>query len=267
MHHPTTENTTDFRNLFAIAIVAAVTVLAAPALQAATLTVCASGCDYSSIQGAVNAASSGDVLSLSPETFTEGDILIDKNLTLETSSGRATVDGDDESSVFEIEEDAVVRLEDLTVENATYAILINHGITTLSTVYVNGDGVTTTTYGGIVNYSTGELLIKDSSVVQNNVSILGGGINNFGILEIENSTLIGNEGWYGGGLNNSQGHVWVSASSISNNHAVGRGGGYANVHGSGGTVTVTSTASYSGNTADVDCDKYYDIHRTPSCFN
>ena len=84
---------------------------------------------------------------------------------------------------------------------------------------------------------------------------------------MKNTTLTGNRGRLGGALFNSQGDASISASSISFNHATIRGGGYANVHVGGGTVTVHSSSSYSGNTADVDCDKYYDIHRTPGCVN
>ena len=37
-----------------------------------TITVCASGCDHTSINAAIDAASDGDVLQLSAETYTEG---------------------------------------------------------------------------------------------------------------------------------------------------------------------------------------------------
>ncbi len=233
----------------------------------ATLTVCASGCAYTSIQSAVDAAANGDTLSLSPQTFVEGDIQVDKDLTIKASSGQATVDGDGELSVFEVDGDATVTLEDLWLENATRAMLINHGDTTLETVYVVGDG-TSTTYGGIVNYSTGLLVIRSASVVAGNVSTsVGGGISNFGDLEISGSTIIGNQGRLGGGIFNSQGDVSVATSSISFNHATVRGGGYANANVGGGAVVILSSSSYSGNTADAACDKYYDIHRTPACVN
>ena len=53
------------------------------ALQAPTdtHTVCASGCDFSSIQDAINAAVDGDTISLVSETYTEA-ITIDKNIIL-----------------------------------------------------------------------------------------------------------------------------------------------------------------------------------------
>ena len=236
--------------------------------MAATHTVCASGCDYSSIQAAVNAAADGDVLSLSNETFVEGDIFIDKTLTIQAASGQPIIDGDGEDYVFEIGSDGIVTLDSLRLENATRALLSNKGFTTLKTVYVQGDGVTSTVYGGIANFSTGFLVVKDSSVISLNISTsLGGGITNFGEVQVVNSTLTANEGRLGGAIYNSKGDVSVSTSSISFNHATVRGGGYANAHTGGGAVIVHSNSSYSGNTAATDCDTYYDIHRSPSCVN
>lgn len=49
--------------------------------SAATVTVCASACDYASIQAAIDAASPGDTISLAAETFTET-ISVDRSLTI-----------------------------------------------------------------------------------------------------------------------------------------------------------------------------------------
>ena len=231
--------------------------------SAVTWTVCASGCDYSSIQGAVAAASSGDTLSLSPETFVEGDIFLDKDLTIATSSGFAVVDGNGGDYVFEIDEEAIVVLEDLQLKNADHALVGNHGVLLLSTVHVLGYG-NTTVYGGLVNFWTGFLRLQDASLVAGNRSTsFGGGITNFGDLEVSASTLMANQGRRGGAILNLGGEVVVTSSSLSLNQADVRGGAYSNSQ--GGTVFVTATASYSGNTASVACDRYHDIHRTPSC--
>lgn len=239
--------------------------LAASGLHAATHSVCASGCDFTSIQAANDAAANGDTLALSPETFFEGDVLLDRDLTVTTSAGRATIDGGGASTVVEIDADAVVSLKNLRLTNASRAIVTNHGIAYLKTVEVLGNGGTSI-YGGIVNYASGFLVIQKNSVVAGNKSeSLGGGINNFGILQVMNTTVIGNRGRLGGGIFNSKGDVVVGASSISFNHATIRGGGYANANVGGGVVIVLPSSSYSGNTADSACDRYYDIHRTPAC--
>ena len=41
--------------------------------SAETITVCASGCDYTSINAAIGAASDGDVIQLAAETYFEGE--------------------------------------------------------------------------------------------------------------------------------------------------------------------------------------------------
>ena len=41
--------------------------------SASTITVCASGCDYTSINAAIGAASDGDVIQLAAETYFEGE--------------------------------------------------------------------------------------------------------------------------------------------------------------------------------------------------
>lgn len=55
--------------------------LAAPAAMAATLHVCPSGCAYSTIQAAINAAASGDTVGVGPGTYVEN-VVIDRPLTL-----------------------------------------------------------------------------------------------------------------------------------------------------------------------------------------
>ena len=42
-------------------------------VSAETITVCASGCDYTSINAAISAASGGDVIHLSAETYFQGE--------------------------------------------------------------------------------------------------------------------------------------------------------------------------------------------------
>ena len=49
---------------------------------AATWTVCASGCDFNTIQAGINGSISGDRLDIAAESFSE-QITIDKNITLD----------------------------------------------------------------------------------------------------------------------------------------------------------------------------------------
>jgi hypothetical protein len=47
--------------------------LSSVAVSAETITVCASGCDYTSTNAAISAASDGDVIQLAAETYFEGE--------------------------------------------------------------------------------------------------------------------------------------------------------------------------------------------------
>jgi uncharacterized repeat protein (TIGR01451 family) len=51
-------------------------------VSAATITVCSSGCDYSTIQAAVNAASNGDVIEIQNGTYNSSTINITESLTI-----------------------------------------------------------------------------------------------------------------------------------------------------------------------------------------
>ncbi|GIV66443.1 MAG: hypothetical protein KatS3mg047_0836 [Bellilinea sp.] len=63
-------------------------------VSADTITVCSSGCDYTTIQDAVNAANAGDVIVVGPGTYT-GNITINKNIKLLSTNGRdsTTIEG------------------------------------------------------------------------------------------------------------------------------------------------------------------------------
>jgi pectin methylesterase-like acyl-CoA thioesterase len=85
--------------------------LAAP-VSAATITVCASGCDYTTIQAAVDAANDGDVIDVYPGTYNEsvdlngmspdGDITIRSvNSGGTPTTGTATVNGGAAGPAFE----------------------------------------------------------------------------------------------------------------------------------------------------------------------
>jgi len=60
-------------------------IVIAPPAMAATLTVCPSGCGYSSIQSAINAALAGDTIAIGTGIYAEN-VVIDKPLTLRRAS-------------------------------------------------------------------------------------------------------------------------------------------------------------------------------------
>lgn len=58
--------------------------------KAATITVCPSGCDYTSIQDAIDAASSGDTISIGAGTYDE-QVIVNKGLTLDGDGAGTTI--------------------------------------------------------------------------------------------------------------------------------------------------------------------------------
>lgn len=261
----TQHNTTHLLNIL-LALAAAVLLFPGTA-GAATLDVCASGCTYDSIADAVDAAFSGDTIELDAETFNEGGIVLDKSLRIRTGSGMATIDGGSYLAVFIIDSGVFVDLEDLQLKGGSYARIDNSGDVDLETVYVIGGGPSApSTYGGLLNRASGSMTLDLYSVVANNASVnYGGGLTNYGNLDIELSTVTGNHGFDGGGLLNLDGSASVATSSFSANNAENKGGAWANVElSSVGDLTFFGSASTSSNSADVDCDTSYDEASSPA---
>jgi hypothetical protein len=226
-----------------------------PAVRAATFTVCASGCDFTTIQAAVDAASSGDVLDLAAEIFSEN-VTVTQDLTIEGAGPLATiVDGGGVGRVFTIDgatvtlrgltarngvalngggvatvgTSAVARLIDVHVRdnnaaNAGGGIYNLDGRVTISTNLISDNSVpgTDTTGGGL--FSAGTTTIRDS-VIRYNDAWLGGGIYSSGELTLDRSTIHGNSAEFGGGISTSGGNATLRDCTVSGNTA-NEGGGF-----------------------------------------
>jgi hypothetical protein len=114
--------------------------------------------------------------------------------------------------------------------------------------------------GGIYNgYSGGTLMITNSSVRDNYAGVpdpfpagAGGGVSNYGMLTITNSTIDSNQVWLEGGGIYNWGTLTVTNSTISGNGATGQHDGQPWRHGGGilGSVTLTNS-TLSGNYASL----------------
>jgi hypothetical protein len=226
---------------------------------ATTWTVCADGCDYSSIKAAIAASSTleGDTLAIGAGTYTEPGITVTKSLTLQGEDAATTTvqaaEAPDTASdrVFTIPSGVTVTLRELTIRyglarNYHGGGLYNAGTLTLTHSTIrNNKAIGYYGGGGLVNDSQGTLTLIRSTI-NGNTARFGGGLFNAGLLTLADSTVRDNKApkASGGGLvNDSQGTLTLIRSTINGNTA-GFGGGLANW----GLLTLTES-TISGNTA------------------
>ena len=232
-------------------VVMVVGVLAASAAANAPLTVCPSGCAFTSIAAAVGAAGDGDRIVVEAGTYVGG-VTIDDDITLVGAGADATVVTVGPSPTVEfalaIGAGSSVKLRDFSIDAHPLASpsigLSSAGTSTLTRVVVHSAN---SVFGaGIVN--DGEMTLRDV-VVQGNFADVGGGVRNSGTLTVQNSTIAENgAGLVGGGIVNS-GTLTVRHTTISDNTADVSGGGILN---QGGSVSL-SNVTFAGNTPN-DCE-------------
>ena len=184
--------------------------------------VCLSGCDYSSIQAAVDdpGFEPGSLLILKDSVFTEADILINKDIILRGMGPQETI-----LQAHEVYGEANTRV--LSVAAGTNVVIegitIRHGNPTECPMYG----------GGIFNEGNLTLI---NCIVEDNIGSAGGGIMSRGVLDIRRSIIRRNKttalggagkcGGNGGGLMFTKGNVLIEKSSIYENVSwEGRGGG------------------------------------------
>ena len=222
-------------------IVGTVLVVLSVSAQAGTVTVCATGCDYTSISAAVAGASSGDTIRLLDAVHTEANIDIDKALTIQgqgmanTTVQAASTPGTGIGSVFTINAHAspfldnlkpgAATIQDMTIRHASAglggALYSFYGSFTLNRVrLVHNAG----SQGGAIRNFKGALTIHDSIISGNVADNAGGGIwNNLGFVIITGSTISGNAASFGGGIS-TFGSLRVTNSTFSGNSATVGGG-------------------------------------------
>lgn len=126
-----------------------------------TVTVCAAGCDFMTIQDAIDAPSTiaGDVINITDAIHTESGILVNKNVTIQGQGADSTIvqahANIDEATerVFFVTDGAVVTLRRITIRHGNPSSEPQSG-------------------GGIRN--EGELTIEESTINHNRGSASGG---------------------------------------------------------------------------------------------
>ena len=221
----------------------ALTLNAAPVAHAATITVCASGCDHTTITAAIAAASAGDTITVQAGTYTEADITVNKNLTITGAAASTTIvqahatQGSAADGVFEINSGVTATLENLTIRHGQTAGgggIANFGTLTLNNSVVQHNSVPVGTGGGINVQPSATLTINNSTVSNNTVSGEGGGgIVVLGVATVNNSTISGNTTiGMGGGIqvDGSSASLTLNNSTVTGN--TGDGGGIRVLSGS-----------------------------------
>jgi hypothetical protein len=192
--------------------------------QATPMNVCASGCAFTSIQNAVDAARPGATIDIGSGSYAGG-ISIDKSLNLRGAGLETTVIKGG-GPVVSVAAGTSVRITGLTVTGG-YAIygggIANSGDLELQKSSVNHN--TGEEQGGGI-FNEGTLRLFQTIVTDNTVDSAfgsGGGITNNGALSILNSTVSGNGATGVGGIENN-GTATVQNSVVVNNGAVIGGG-------------------------------------------
>ena len=193
--------------------------------------VCPSGCAYSSVQAALDAASDGATIRLCPGTY-DGDLDITRNVTLIGAGDEA----DPATNTI------------LDAAGSGRVVTVYDGNLTLQSVRITGGRAGEYNGGGIFN-GTGTLALIDTTVTGNTADH-GGGIHNIfgGTVTLSDSTVSGNEAARGGGgIYTQLGTVTINAASrVTGNTAPVGGGIYTQL----GTVTIDATSEVTGNMAD-----------------
>ncbi len=205
----------------------------------------------SKIQGAVNAAQSGDTINVQAGTYKEN-VILDKSLTIKGTSCTSTiVNGNKLGSVFKI------GTANSNIDVTLSGLGITGGSGTTSGTGKFGGGVynkgrvsirnclislnSAPTGGGI--YNSGTATITGSTISKNSASGSGGGVFNSGKVSISASTISENVAGYGGGIF-STGAAAIYSSSVNGNTAP-YGGGIAN----GGSLVIGGTSQIVNNRA------------------
>lgn len=221
--------------------------------------VCASGCAFSSVQAAIDAAAPGATIRICAGSYLlPKTVKLDKNLAL-VGAG----DGPDpaESTILDAsgsdENVMYVALATVTLQGLRFTggwvtgsgggISIYASTVTMTDCTVIGNEAFT---GGGIYSENSAVTITDCTVAENASTISGGGgiHNDGGNLTLTRSHVSGNTtDASGAGIFNEVGEVTLDASDVTGNTATGAGGGVFN--NSSAKLTLVNGSAISGNTA------------------
>jgi len=232
-------------------------VIAAPAGE---LRVCPSGCTYSSVQAAVDAASEGDVIKVAAGTYTgvsarEGitqAVYLDKAVTIQggyTTSNWTTpnpkvnittLDAQGQGRVFYISVDGILTIAGLHITGGNAANQ-NHAeagggiyaqiqvqIAPLDSTIADNTIYSNTAYngGGVYLDQGAPFVLSGNTIVSNTAERAGGGMAAHGVgITLINNAFAGNSAQFGGGLDVEYSDAVLQGNTFRANSAAEAGGG------------------------------------------
>lgn len=227
-------------------------------------TVCASGGSYTTIQSAIDAASSGATITICAGSYRERLTVSGKSLTLTGESATTTtIDLNSSGSALKLTSGASVTVSALKITKAKTGA-INCKDSTLTVSGVNFESNKGSYGGGVYGYNC-TINISGSTFTSNSVSSRGGGVYaDSSTGSISGNTFTTNKASSkGGGVALKNGTVTVSENSFSGNSGTHGGGVYIEAdsdildnsftsntctyHG-GGVYSESGDGDYSGNT-------------------
>jgi|GEM_PF-2110837 len=203
-----------------------VTLLTLTAANAATLTVSSDGSgDYSSVQAAVDAATSGDTIQIGPGTFTEAIAVSAKTLYLQGSGiGSTILDGDGATTVLKVQ-GAGLNLAQLTIQGGAQGLDLSGVVGSVDTVEIaNNSGDSTGAGVAVRNDSNVNLL---TVYIESNSGTDGGGfhLDATSRATVTDGWIAGNSASGSGGGIYSEGNLTLQSTSLRENEAAVHGGG------------------------------------------
>lgn len=222
------------------------TLLALPLAARAQIVTTTADSGAGSLRATIAAASSGATITFSfglsgqTITLTSGEILLNKNLTIDASALAAgiTINGNGASRAFVVPVGVFVTLKSLTLTNcfanaADGGAINNSGTLSLQRCSVLGN--TASASGGAI-FNAGTLILTESTIAGNTSASYGGGIENYGTVTVNQSTFTANLGGGGGAIDNN-GVVNANQSTFASNNISGNTGGAI---WAGGSVTLSN---------------------------
>ncbi|MFN8593259.1 MAG: hypothetical protein U0031_17530 [Thermomicrobiales bacterium] len=221
--------------------------------------VCATGCEFTSIQAAVDAVAPGRTVRICAGIY-PGRVVISRDLTLAGTGADAddTVLTHSAGPIVTVEAGTTVAIRNLGVSGAIAGDpggILNLGTLTLEGVAITNnvgdDGAGSRTQG-----ETASLLAIDC-IVSGNQGRIGGGlaVTNGGQITLKRTRIENNKAANGGGVYNAGTLILQDNARITSNEATGSNGFYAGGIANSGKIVIQGNVSVTGNIPD-DCFNY-----------